>query len=766
MAPLQTEPEGAQKYQENHSPRTMGWPLSEVPASGSLSYEGSDAALWAGTDGTTGIRYTLKDFRIYSPAVSGKLDLVGPHQMEPSGNPNYVGEFTLVVEKFTYSPADWMPWLSKLIDTDPAELPQVIQEINPPFSFHYAGQPARELLGQWEFQSSSEKIDTDRTVYHVSWRDPRTGMRVRWEGFIYHDFPTVEWTLYFKNERDQDSPILSEIKALDLSLHGDEGEFRLHHQHGDGVVDPYIPIISLLEDNQTLHFALYKGRSSEGVWPYFAVEWPGNSVLLAVGWPGQWNADFTKMERNLLHLQAGQEFTHFKLHPGEEVRSPRIVLQFSKGQNWIDAQNIWRRWMLAHNMPQTGGKLPGPILAGSSAWQYGEMVGANEENQKMFIDRYLEAGIPLDYWWMDAGWFVFKYNCVHADRWEADRNRFPNGMRAITDYANARGIKSILWFIPEQVPPGSWMWENHPDWLLGPDPPVGEVVDASNVEANSKLLYLGDPQAWQWAVDRFSQLIKEENIDIYRNDLGMQQRLRILDYWKLHDTEDRQGITEIKHVTGFLAFYDELRKRNPKLLIDNCAAGGKRNDVETLQRAIILWRTDAWHPSTMAQCYTYGLAFWLPFFGSAVPSHPDPYTFRSNMLPSTALTLDMRNPDEEVLELTRRLVKQREQVVANFFGDFYPLTKYSTEEDTWMAWQFNSPMEGKGMIQAFRRGQSYFESARFKIQALDPQARYTLRNLDKPNSLEITGKQLMEEGLSIAIEEQPGAIIITYQRLP
>lgn len=766
MTLLQTQPGAEQKYQEKHSMRTMGWPLSEVPAAGCLCYEDSDTAAGTDTNGTTGIRYSLKDFRIYSPTVSGELDLVGPHQIEPSGNPDYAGEFTLVVEKFTYSPADWMPWLHKVIEADSVELPQIIRQIEPPFSFHYAGQPARELLGQWEFKSSSEKLDKDCTVYHLTWKDSRTSMLVRWEGLLYHDFPTVEWTLYFKNEGDQDSPILSDIKTLDLSLQGDEGEFRLHHQHGDGVADPFKPIVSVLEENQNLHFAPYKGRSSEGVWPYFAVESPGNSVLLAVGWPGQWNADFMKMERNLLHFQAGQELTHFKLLPGEEVRSPRIVLQFSKVQNWIDAQNLWRRWMLAHNMPRTGGQLPAPILAGSSAWQYGEMVGANEENQKMFIDRYLEAGIQLDYWWMDAGWFVFTYNCVHADRWEADQIRFPNGMRAITDYAHARGIKCILWFIPEQVPPGSWLWENHTDWLLGPDPPASEVVDASNVEANSKLLYLGNPQAWQWAVDRFDQLIQEENIDIYRNDLGMQQRLRILDYWKLNDTEDRQGITEIKHMTAFLAYYDELRKRNPNLLIDNCAAGGKRNDVETLRRAIVLWRTDAWHPSTMAQCYTYGLAFWLPFFGSAVPSRPDPYTFRSNMLPGTCLTLDMRNPDEEVVAITRRLVEQREQVVPNFFGDFYPLTKYSTDEDTWIAWQFNRPIEGQGMIQAFRREQSYCESARFKIRALEPQAHYRLANIDEPGVLEMTGKQLMEEGLAIVINEQPGAVITTYHRLP
>ena len=77
-------------------------------------------------------------------------------------------------------------------------------------------------------------------------------------------------------------------------------------------------------------------------------------MIVVVGWPGQWAAQFTRDEANGLQLRAGQELTHFKLHPGEQVRTPLMVLQFWKG-DWIRAQNIWRRWMLAHNVPRRAG---------------------------------------------------------------------------------------------------------------------------------------------------------------------------------------------------------------------------------------------------------------------------------------------------------------------------------------------------------------------------------------------------------------------------
>ena len=56
---------------------------------------------------------------------------------------------------------------------------------------------------------------------------------------------------------------------------------------------------------------------------------------------------------------AGKELTHFMLLPGEEVRSPLVALLFWRG-DWIDGQNVWRRWMIAHGLPRPGRQLPAP----------------------------------------------------------------------------------------------------------------------------------------------------------------------------------------------------------------------------------------------------------------------------------------------------------------------------------------------------------------------------------------------------------------------
>ncbi|NIM47665.1 MAG: alpha-galactosidase, partial [Gemmatimonadales bacterium] len=225
----------------------------------------------------------------------------------------------------------------------------------------------------------------------------------------------------------------------------------------------------------------------------------------------------------------------------------------------------------------------------------------------------------------------------HTGTWEVDTERFPRGLRAITDHAHAKGVKSIVWFEPERVAPGTWLYENHPEWLLGPD---GE----------QKLLNLGHPEALDWLTEHVDKLIIEQGIDLYRNDFNIDP----LPYWRANDPDDRQGITEIGYAMGHLAFWDELRRRHPNMLIDTCASGGRRNDLETLRRSVPLHRSDHLLEPTSQQCHTYGIASWIPFYGTGVNQF-ESYGFRSVMCPHITLAYDMRNRDADY-DAVRRLV--------------------------------------------------------------------------------------------------------------
>jgi alpha-galactosidase len=277
-------------------------------------------------------------------------------------------------------------------------------------------------------------------------------------------------------------------------------------------------------------------------------------------------------------------------------------------------------------------------------------------------------------------------------------------------------------------------------------------------------LNLGNPEARQWLTDHIDKLISEQGVDLYRQDFNIDP----LDFWRANDAVDRQGITEIRYVTGYLAYWDELRHRHPHMLIDSCASGGRRNDLETMRRAVPLTRSDyllqieKGEPLSQ-QSQTYGMALWLPYFGTGI-NGLDAYTFRSQMCPALAGTWDLRSK-EIPYDLLRRLLAQWRRIGEYYFGDYYPLTPYNLAADVWLAWQFDRPDLGEGMVQAFRRSNSSYESARFKLRGLDPEARYGVGDVDAPGAQGMTGRELMEHGLMVNVKDQPGAAIILYKRV-
>ncbi|MCF6286148.1 MAG: alpha-galactosidase [Candidatus Hydrogenedentes bacterium] len=481
-----------------------------------------------------------------------------------------------------------------------------------PFSFDYGAKSSKSLLAGWTREVVSRKLDDARTERTFRFTDPASGLEVRCVVVEYADFPTVEWTVYFKNNGATDTPVLANIQALDTAFSrvGEE-EFLLHHSKGaQSKNSDYAPLETRLGPGDANVFSPTGGRPANGAWPYFNLQWGDQGVIVVVGWPGQWQSEFTRDDGREIHIRTGQQQTHFRLRPGEEVRSPRIVLQFWQGRDWIGAQNIWRRWMMAHNMPRPGGKLPPPMALGSSYRVHHEMTQANEANQIMFIDRYLEEKIPIDSWWMDAGWYPCDGEWHRVGTWEPDPERFPRGLKPISDHAHANGMKTLLWFEPERVAQGTWLAEHHPEWLL-----------------DGVLLDLGNPDALQWLIDHVDTLLTGQGIDLYRQDFNMDP----LAHWRKNDTKDRQGITEIKHVTGYLAYWDALRRRHPNMLIDSCASGGRRNELEAMSRAVPLWRSDhAYEPVSM-QSITYGISLWLPYHGTGngayydrLPAYLDP----------------------------------------------------------------------------------------------------------------------------------------------
>src|SRR4051812_33929359 len=145
-------------------------------------------------------------------------------------------------------------------------------------------------------------------------------------------------------------------------------------------------------------------------------------------------------------------------------------------------------------MPRPNGQIMKSYVVCAGTDEGEEFTAATEENQARFMDKFEREGIKFDVWWIDAGWYPC-YNNEHIRRWTItgswvpDPERFPRGLKPVSDHAAAKGAELLLWFEPERVRPGTQLDVEHQEWLL----------HAQGSE--NRLLNLGNPEALRWLTD-------------------------------------------------------------------------------------------------------------------------------------------------------------------------------------------------------------------------------------------------------------------------
>lgn len=598
---------------------------------------------------------------------------------------------------------------------------------------------------------------------------------------------TYEWVNWFENTGDQPTKILSELYDACISLPMPHEEpysrtaFQASFKDWTAVYAPsgstwdydefYCDVNKTQIDRYTAHilpgkskvYATSGGRSSEKNAPFFNVHKDGEGYIFAIGWSGQWNCYLERTADSIL-VKTKIEDTHFRLLPGEKIRTSSFVVMPYEG-SVIDSQNQWRRLVKEHFslIGKEGRDSHGPLCAG--VW--GGMKSASVLER---IEAIRRNDLPFEYLWMDAGWYGEDTKPTpdefegdwgdHTGDWRVSPLIHPGGLKDISKAAHEAGMKFLLWFEPERVRKGTPIVAAHPEYFIFPE-------DEKN---GNLLLDLGNEEAWNYCFDTLSRLIEEIGVDCYRQDFNMNP----LRYWRKEDAEDRQGIAEIKHIMGMYRLWDALLEKFPHLLIDNCASGGRRIDIETLRRSIPLWRSDyqcpANYPTTGSQCHHLAFNNWLPFSGAGCGRLYDTYRVRSAYSPAmtTNFTYGERETfgdDPDKMAWLKGVLEEYKKVRPMMSEDFYPLTEVSDRKDIWCAAQFDRPSKGDGMVQIFRREESPYERASFFLFGIDPTADYRFTDADDQRKFEISGAELAEKGFGVILEEKYSSKIYFYQKM-
>lgn len=577
----------------------------------------------------------------------------------------------------------------------------------------------------------------------------------------YHTENFFETWVDVANESDRRSGQITGLTGLDAEL-SVSGTLDWDSIRGDSIgPKAFLPQRREVPDGETLTFESWKGRSSqEKTFPYFDLTDGDRTVIFGVGWTGNWRYTLRR-DGDRVRVCIGVTDCDLYLEPGESIRSALVTVYLGDaGDGLITAHQKYIRTVRAVWSPEFEGETPmifAPTCFDRYFWKIPEWRGEKMQLQCVEAAKKCDC---MDAFWVDASWFREGFpNGVGNYDFTPE---LPNGLVKIAEETHRMGRRLILWFEPERVQRGSDVFRDHPDWLLG-----RKEIAPDDWNANSFLFNLGNDEAREWLLKTLCRIIAENGVDIYRQDCNINP----LFWWRDGDLPGKAGYTENRYVLGLYRLWDDLKKVFPKLLIDNCASGGRRLDPEMNRRSVSLWRSDNGcepcsdkHPSDIFnQCQTMGLSRYMPYHQTGV------WETEANFVRSAAtggLTFNYAYLDETLdYDVINRAVREVSGLRRFWNGDFTPLTEVTTEADVWAAFELS--LEDEGFALFFRRSDCEEATRTFALAMLDPSAAYEITLTDEQyrETKKICSGSELTGGFAVTIPGKRESLLLKYRKI-
>ena len=623
-------------------------------------------------------------------------------------------------------------------------------------AFNYDGQPFS--ASQW----ASETQTVDDLTSCTSYTSPDGRLCLKLTTRRWADFPVVELRPVLECIGDEASGIVEDFRFLEYSSPCSRTGVKVRRITGSlSTYTDFTHHDVLLQNRYECDRVTISNTAGRGNnWlPYIGVDYgPLSGVEVAIGWTGNWTAELCCHE-SFSFSSSLFGTIHFRMLPGEKFQMPYTVIYERQGKTVEEGLVEFHRFVIEHKTPRdSSGEIFKPLLPLTAS-------GGNktDENMLMVLDKATRAfpTIPFDTFWVDAGWYGTpheepqEFNCgpnwyTYAGNWHMNPTIHPQGnLKSVSDAAAQKGMKFLLWFEPERATSKAPIVSEHPEYFI-------RVKE--NPSDDQYLLNLGNPEARAWVTDEVSRNIVESAVKIYRQDFNYDPTRAWIDA----DTPDRQGVTEIKHINGLYAYWDELHRRFPDMMFENCAGGGTRMDIEMMSRSHSYCRDDAHmfeHSDDLCQNITLNSTPYIPFTGGETFTVPvfDTYGWLSHIGAGTVFTPTdfqgmflSREPSGEEISWFTRMLEVSDRVRPLFFGDFYVLARPEFDNSACFAgYQLNDPVSGEGFFIVFRREDCAQDSISLTLRGIDPKAKYVVEQFEGP-ARTIKGSALADQLLSFS----------------
>lgn len=475
----------------------------------------------------------------------------------------------------------------------------------------------------------------------------------------------------------------------------------------------------------------------------------GTMYFAQIGWSAgcRFSVDFNaRDERDRSFLGFKAEITGYKplrvISPKEVYKTPEVYMGAISG-GLDEAVNEMHAHIRKSVLTEPVNTL---VFAGMGAEH-----DMSVDTTKTFIDQFSTMGAEV--FTLDAGWVCppgkqtswGEYNGTNIP----DKERYPDGMKVISDYVHEKGMKFCLWIDIESAGRETDVFKNHPEW---------RAFDVYGKRTGS-LLDFTNPEVTQWAENELVRMIEEYDVDVLRVDNNLDCR----QYFTVGDTGT--GISEchsLKRTENVYKMYENLRRRFPDMIFENCAGGGGRTDLGMMKYFNHTWVSD-WQKAPRSVVVTNGMTMALPpervdrlfagmgghRFGSL------DLQMRNTML--THLTLNVINPaDAKINDVQMEFVRHSVDLYKNFIRDILPESRVfhhvpETDRNSFTALEIASPDGREGALAAYTLSMSKEESFTVVPKGINPAFNYKVTLDNTRTEFKVSGYDLMTKGVKINI---------------
>ncbi len=308
---------------------------------------------------------------------------------------------------------------------------------------------------------------------------------------------------------------------------------------------------------------------ARGYLPFISVEDKKNGVCWAAETeaPASWTIEAI-FRNNAISVGGGRgDFlsAHWRktLKTGETEKTNKAYLTVTKGSLENAAARLARHFDDTDEIKDVERDLP--VLYNEYCYTWGKPEAKTLEKMLPEI-----AALGCKYFVIDDGWFYNVYNdkrYVIGD-WNVNKEYYPEGLKAFANKVRSYGMIPGVWYEFEGVSEHSDVYRDHPDWLLTRD---GKIINNGG--------------------RAFLDFRKEEVLNYLREKVIKNLVNCGIGYMKVDynsnagfgaDGAESYGEAIRQHIDAVLAFFEEIKRSVPSLVLEICSSGGMRHEPRFL----------------------------------------------------------------------------------------------------------------------------------------------------------------------------------------